>query len=158
MLSFSLAMVMTATATPDTAKHRKTSQLIIVRRNSSINISCLDKQDLSVRVRSPARHTDFQGRTGFTPSNLTLFHLRALLGHRNAADEEDDDSAPDDEMDFFYVTVLLSLRPALLAHNEVVIQSQPHALPRNLDPPFRTCLKRRQTGRRLRLPPGDSTD
>ena len=59
---------------------------------------------------------------------------------------------------FFYVTVLLSLRPALLAHNEVVIQSQPHALPRNLDPPFRTCLKRRQTGRRLRLPPGDSTD
>ena len=26
------------------------------------------------------------------PSNLTLFHLRALLGHRNAADDEEDDS------------------------------------------------------------------
>ena len=53
-------------------------------------ISCgLDK--ISLSVRSPTRHS--QRRTGFTPSNLTRFHLRALLGHRNAdGDDEDDDS------------------------------------------------------------------
>ena len=97
-------------------------------------------------VVRPISHGSTCGRCSGTGTRRTT----RMMIHKKAA--------PDDEMDFFYVTVLLSLRPALLAHNEVVIQSQPHALPRNLDPPFRTCLKRRQTGRRLRLPPGDSTD
>ena len=103
MLSFSLAMVMTATATPDTAKHRKTSQLVIVRRNSSVQylvVWSLDNNSLSDLLQdTPTSRRELVSHR--RPSNLTLFHLRALLGHRNAADDEDDDSAPDDEMDVF---------------------------------------------------------
>ena len=96
----------------------------------------------------PISHGSTCGRCSGTGTRRTT---RRMMIHKKAV--------PDDEMDFFYVTVLLSLHLALFsAHNEVVIQSQPHALPRNLDPPFRTCLKRRQTGRLRLPPPGDSTD
>ena len=118
-------------------------------------ISCGLESRQKLSVRSPAGHTDLQWRTGFTPSNLTRFHLRALLGHRNAdGDDEDDDSQKKRALMMrwtFFMTLSFchsaprSSRTMKSSYN----LSLTHCPGISILHSGLACLKRRQTGRRL---------